>query len=125
MPAGFYLKGPGQVAPCPKGEWKAGTGAGASCTKCAVGVSTKSEASTAETDCVVLLPTYYPKTLSGATINETAKCPQKFYCPGGDGPTDTFTPSAPNANANNLVSACADGTWTEATGASAASQCSK
>jgi hypothetical protein len=32
VPAGYYLKTPGQVAPCPVGEWKAGVGASGNCT---------------------------------------------------------------------------------------------
>lgn len=51
VPAGYYLKAPGQVAPCPRGEWKSGVGPSGNCTKCAFGVTTKNEASTAESEC--------------------------------------------------------------------------
>jgi hypothetical protein len=51
VPAGYYLKGPGQVAPCPQGEWKAGVGTDGNCTKCAVGIDTPRMASTSEADC--------------------------------------------------------------------------
>ena len=33
VPAGYYLKAPGMVAPCPMGEWKAGAGLPGNCTK--------------------------------------------------------------------------------------------
>jgi len=51
VPAGYYLKAPGQVAPCPQGEWKAGIGPSANCTKCEFGVTTPHEASTSESEC--------------------------------------------------------------------------
>ena len=51
VPAGYYLKSPGQAAPCPKGEWKSGVGADGNCTKCAFGVTTESVASTSELNC--------------------------------------------------------------------------
>ena len=125
MPKGYYLKGPGQVAPCPKGEYKDTTGAAASCTKCAAGVTTEAEASIAETACKVLLPTFYAATLSTDNIvKATKKCPQKYYCPGGN-PTAAFQPSAPTTLAGTTVVQCADATWTENIGASSADQCSE
>jgi hypothetical protein len=51
VPPGFYLKSPGQVAPCPKGEWKSGTASSGNCIKCARGVTTLSEGSESEADC--------------------------------------------------------------------------
>lgn len=51
VPAGYYLKAPGQAAPCPKGEWKSGTGSNGNCTKCAYGVTTEFEASVSEDNC--------------------------------------------------------------------------
>lgn len=51
VPPGYYLKSPGQVAPCPQGEWKADIGASANCTKCAAGVTTPQVASTSEAEC--------------------------------------------------------------------------
>ncbi len=124
VPPGYYLKGPGQVAPCPKGEYKSGYGAVASCNKCAVGVSTKAEASTAVTDCTEVLPTYFPLTMDGVTVNATQKCIQKFYCPGGSA-TAVFTPANPNPSTANTVQQCQYGMWTEGTGASSADQCSE
>jgi hypothetical protein len=125
VPKGYYLKGPGQVAPCPKGEYKDTTGAAASCTKCVAGVTTEAEASIAETACKVLLPTFYAATLSTDNIvKATKKCPQKYFCPGGN-PTAAFQPSAPTTLAGTTVVQCADGTWTENIGASSADQCSE
>lgn len=51
VPAGSYLKNPGQVAICPKGEWKAGTTAAGNCTKCAMGVTTQKEGATSAKEC--------------------------------------------------------------------------
>jgi len=51
VPAGYYLKGPGQAVPCPKGEWKEGVGLQGNCTKCPVGVTTASEGSTSLNAC--------------------------------------------------------------------------
>ena len=42
---------PGQVAPCPQGNWKAEVGTSVYCTKCAEGVTTPREASTSQSDC--------------------------------------------------------------------------
>jgi hypothetical protein len=48
---GYYLKGPGQVAPCPRGEWKAGIGSDGNCTRCALGVTTLDIAASSELNC--------------------------------------------------------------------------
>jgi len=123
VPEGYYLKGPGQVAPCPKGEYKAGFEALPSCTKCAAGVSTKTEASTSEAACTEVLPTFYPETITDNIVKSTQKCPQKYYCPGGS-PKAIFDPvNAPTVTADTTVQQCADGTWTENIGASSADQC--
>lgn len=46
---GFFLKAPGQVAPCPQGEFKSGT---AACTKCPLpGTTTSQPASTHRDNC--------------------------------------------------------------------------
>ena len=50
IPAGMYLKAPGQVAPCPRGEWKEGVGINGNCTKCSWGVTTAKEGSTSPDD---------------------------------------------------------------------------
>lgn len=52
VPAGYYLKTPGQAAACPKGEYKAGIGAAGACDKCPVaGVTTEKEASESPDAC--------------------------------------------------------------------------
>jgi hypothetical protein len=51
VPAGYYLKAPGQVAACPQGEYKEGLATGANCTKCAFGVTTAGEGSTSRWNC--------------------------------------------------------------------------
>lgn len=76
VPEGYFLRGPGQVAACPKGEYKAGTSTTATCTKCAVGVTTESEGSNAEADCKVLLPGVYASVVEDGIIKTTKKCPQ-------------------------------------------------
>jgi hypothetical protein len=127
VPPGYYLKGPGQVAPCPKGEYKSGYDGLASCSKCAEGVSTLAEASTTQAACVSVLPTYYPvslTTLDGVQYVDSAKkCPQKFFCAGGE-PNAPFVPGSPVLT-GTTVAVCPSQTWTEGTGASAESQCSK
>jgi hypothetical protein len=124
VPEGYFLKGPGQVAPCPKGEYKSGFLAAPSCDKCAAGVSTLKEASTSEADCMVLLPTFYPATVTDGIIKATKKCPQKFYCPGGN-PTKAFSPASAADVADTTVVICPYQTWTEGIGASSQDQCSE
>ena len=133
VPPGFYLKGPGQVSPCPKGEYKSGYDAVAACSKCAEGVTTLAEASTNQAACVSVLPTYYPASIQtlvvdsvnvGDYVATTKKCPQKFYCPGGE-PSAAFSPSSPTSLSGTTVVACPKQTWTEGTGASDATQCSE
>lgn len=80
MPAGYYLKTVGQVAPCPKGEWKSGTGTAGNCTKCAFGVTTANEASTSVSECTILQKGYYAASMSGGVVTSTKACPQNFYC---------------------------------------------
>lgn len=60
VPAGYYLKAPGQVAPCPQGEYKEGLGTAANCTKCAFGVTTPTEAAVHRNSCSseCVLPTF-------------------------------------------------------------------
>jgi hypothetical protein len=87
-------------------------------------VSTPKEASKSESDCTVLLPTFYPATLTENIIKATQKCPQKCYCPGGN-PTAAFSPAAPTDVAGTTVEICPYQTWTEGTGASSPDQCSE
>jgi hypothetical protein len=79
VPAGYFLKSPGQVAPCPKGEYKSGTGTVANCTRCATGVSTENEGSDGEDKCVLVLPGYYPSEFTTNIVKATKKCPQKYW----------------------------------------------
>jgi len=48
---GYFLKGPGQVAPCPKGEYKSGFSAASTCDKCPTGTTTLQQASKSAADC--------------------------------------------------------------------------
>lgn len=51
VPAGYYLKTPGQVAPCPTDEFKSGVSANGSCTACPKGATTPKEGATSEAEC--------------------------------------------------------------------------
>ena len=51
VPAGWYLKAPGEAVPCPKGEWKSGVGADGNCKKCSYGVTTADVASVSKAEC--------------------------------------------------------------------------
>jgi hypothetical protein len=68
-----------QVAPCPRGEWKAGEGPSGNCTKCAFGVTTKLEGSTLEQNCTDVVPGRYASAISGVIVQSTQICPQKYY----------------------------------------------
>jgi len=124
VPEGFYLKGPGQVAPCPKGEFKSGVGPTASCTKCAYGVTTRAVGSTSEANCTVLLPSYFAEVMRSGAIKSAKTCPQSVVCAGGE-PTAAYDPSHPDVTTGTTVAACAAGTWTEGVGASSATACSE
>lgn len=76
MPAGYYLKGPGQIAPCPKGEYKAGIGTNGNCTKCAFGVTTIAEASISVDNCTIVVAGYYAAAVSNGIVTSTLACPQ-------------------------------------------------
>jgi len=124
VPEGFYLKNPGQVALCPKGEYKSGFAEAASCTKCALGVTTPDVASISPANCSILLRSYYAETMDGTTIASTKKCPQKFVCPGGEA-SAAFDPADPDAVSGTTVLPCPDGTFTENLGAYSSSECSE
>jgi hypothetical protein len=124
VPEGFYLKTPGQVAVCPLGEYKSGFSAATSCTKCAAGVTTSSVGSQSEAACSVVLPGSYPASMENGIIKSTARCPQRFYCPGGPA-TAPFDPRTPSATATTTVVQCPSDLWTVDVGASRAEQCSK
>jgi hypothetical protein len=96
---GYYLKGPGQVAPCPKGGAESGYDAVAACSKCAEGVTTLAEASTNQAACVSVLPTYYPSSIQTLVVDNATvgdlRCqhqevPQKFSVP-VDSPLPSLT----------------------------------
>jgi hypothetical protein len=76
VPAGFYVKTPGQVAPCPRGEWKAGIGPAASCTKCMQGVTTPGEGSTSSSACVMVAAGYCASAMVDGVVTGTTACPQ-------------------------------------------------
>lgn len=125
IPAGYYLKAPGQVAPCPRGEWKAGEGPSGNCTKCAFGVTTKLEGSTLEQNCTDVVPGRYASAISGVIVQSTQICPQKYYCQGGT-PAMVFNPATPgtlNATIEDTIKICPEGTWTQDLGATDPDQC--
>lgn len=72
------MQAPGETAPCPRGEYKDGFDAASSCKKCAEGVTTPDVASTAETDCKILLRSYAPTSIVGGVIKTTQRCPQRW-----------------------------------------------
>lgn len=115
VPKGYFVRAPGQIAPCPRGEYKDTLTAVATCTPCGTGVTTVSEGSTANTDCKVLLPKYWAPSYSGTgsgPITGAQFCKQDFFCPGG-------TISAETKGATP----CDKGLWTQGIGAQSASEC--
>jgi hypothetical protein len=124
VPEGYFLKAPGQVAPCPKGEYKSGFAEAPSCDKCAAGVTTQGVASSHKDNCTILLRSYYADSMDGTAVNSTRKCPQSFVCPGGPA-TAAFDPTAPTSTAGTTVLQCPNGTYTENMGASSSSACSE
>lgn len=82
VPAGYYLKAPGQVAACPQGEYKSGTGMATSCTKCPDGVTTAGPASTDATACTQLLAGWFATAATGSQVTAAQLCTQDSYCPG-------------------------------------------
>jgi hypothetical protein len=124
VPEGYYLKAPGQVAPCPKGEYKSGFTEAASCTKCAAGSTTRAVASIHKDNCTVLLRSYYAASMDGVAINSTRKCPQSFVCQGGEA-SAAFDPNNPTETTGTTVMQCPEGTYTENMGASSSNACSE
>jgi hypothetical protein len=62
------------------GEWKATTGIVGNCTKCAFGVTTLTEGSTAEQNCTqVIAGRYATSVATDGTVLATEICPQKYY----------------------------------------------
>jgi hypothetical protein len=124
VPEGFFISSPGQVAPCPRGEYKAGFGLVSSCSKCVEGVTTDREASASAAACTVVLPTYYPAEVTNGVVTAAHACPQKYVCPGGN-VTAAFNTSTPDVVTGTTMLKCPDGAWTQTTGASGLNQCSK
>lgn len=125
-PAGYFLKGPGQVAPCPVGEFKATQGNDASCTACGAGITTAASASTSATACSRLVPGVYALTFS-TRIDSTKICPQNYFCPGGAATAAAAT-VADNAAAGLRSCSAQHGTtgtalWTRTKGATSATEC--
>jgi hypothetical protein len=128
VPEGYFAKDPGVIARCPPGEYKSGLGALASCTKCALGVTTlvvtaagvTADGATKAADCRALLPGYFAKTFGvGGFITEAQQCQTGDYCPGGD----TFTTA--NAAPDDKRRDCPTGTYTDKIGATSVNECSK
>lgn len=122
VPAGYYLKTPGQVAPCPRGEYRtADDPTITSCDKCNVdGVTTADVGSALAADCNVLEAGWYATGLTGSQVTGAALCPQKFYCPGGAATTQADgTADAPTAGLN----LCPNSKWTQGLGASSPNAC--
>ncbi len=87
VPAGYFLKSPGQIAPCDQGSYQpkylgqAAATVGV-CTACAEGVTTADKGSNVTTECKWLKPGYFAKTITDGVITEAVLCPQGWYCPG-------------------------------------------
>lgn len=141
IPAGYYLKAPGQVAACPMGEWKGGVGGAANCSRCPFGVTTGAIASREAKDCAVVEEGYYPTSLDATTgqVISTNACPQGFWCPGGRPRLDFDPRSVQQGNAGlrglrqvvaaalaltePTIKACPDGMWTVEVGSVSEVQC--
>ncbi|WIA23694.1 hypothetical protein OEZ85_000386 [Tetradesmus obliquus] len=134
VPPGMKLvkKGSSQVEACPKGQFRAGFAGAADalalkCSKCSAGSTTTVAAATKKQDCKVLLPGYYwsrsaakksgkPRAAGSVAPAQAADpvprmCPQNSWCPGGIADA-TVTPTA-----------CPNGLWTEAMGATSQDEC--
>jgi hypothetical protein len=60
-----------------RGEYKAGIGPEASCTRCSVrGMSTVAEASTSAANCTRIVPGFYASSVEGGVVLATKPCPQ-------------------------------------------------
>lgn len=135
VPAGSYLKSPGQVALCPKGEYReSGTTDMTKCIPCAQGVTTTDINSTLATDCKVLEKGYYAETMgTGTQITLARLCPMGYVCAGGTPsgqagwvPTPgTVLPPTGTAGVAAAAGAaiCANGRWTRGLGAVDATEC--
>jgi len=128
VPAGYYLKAPGQVAPCPKGEYKELEGLNGNCTKCAFGVTTKFEGSISQQNCTDVVAGRYATAITAPIVTATQICPQKYYCPGGT-PYAAITSATDFANINNTLETtiypCVSGLWTQELGSISSEQCCK
>ncbi|WIA32737.1 hypothetical protein OEZ86_005923 [Tetradesmus obliquus] len=125
-PAGSFVTG-STVTLCPKGEYSDDYSLATSCKTCedlfnGPGITTAREGSTSANNCTWLEPGYAlmddkKRTILGAfdpinmPLAGAKKCPQNFYCPGGD----------PNAEGKPVR--CPNGMWTEDEGAASEDEC--
>lgn len=65
----------------------------------------------------MVMPGFYPARMSSSgAVTQVLPCPQGYYCSGGTA-WEVFNPWQPVPSANNTVTACVDGSWTQALGA--------
>lgn len=120
-PPGSFLKAPGVVALCPRGEYKSGFNLDVKCTVCPAGSTTAAEGSDASSDCNQVLPGYYATEITEAGIIATNKCPQDFYCPGGT--VTSVWSEGDGTVAAAQVTACPNSKWTKTPGAESDREC--
>lgn len=149
VPPGYFLKSPGQVAPCDQGSYQPKylgqtDAAVGSCTPCPEGVTTADKGSKLQSDCKNLKPGYVATLIEvNKGITEATLCPQGFFCPGGADATQvTITGLDLDGDGNvqsggfiagvdlgsgNTASAkitqCPNRAWTKSVGATAVDQC--
>ncbi|KAF6251784.1 hypothetical protein COO60DRAFT_1674488 [Scenedesmus sp. NREL 46B-D3] len=125
-PAGSFVTG-GAVTLCPKGEYSDDYNLATACKSCeelysGPGITTAREGSTSADNCTWLEPGYAlqddkKRTILGSwdpidtPISGAKKCPQNYYCPGGD------------PNGAGKPTQCPHGMWTEDEGASSEDEC--
>lgn len=124
MPEGSFINTPGQIATCPKGTYKDGTGLETRCKICGAGITTAAEGATSRNDCKVLVPKYMAIELESGYILRTRLCPQNFYCSGGSAIV-AFNAANATTFGTNMSGAvlCPDGLWTQKPGASSPNVC--
>lgn len=72
----------------------------------------------------VVMASYYPIAMDGTAVTAVRRCPQRFYCPGGQ-PLAAVDPAslATLDAAEPTIKACPDGTWTRALEAASVEEC--
>uniref|UniRef100_A0A383VXC6 Tyrosine-protein kinase ephrin type A/B receptor-like domain-containing protein n=1 Tax=Tetradesmus obliquus TaxID=3088 RepID=A0A383VXC6_TETOB len=149
VPKGYFLKSPGQIAPCDQGSYQdkdlaAQQASVGSCIPCQEGVTTKDKGSTAASDCNRIKPGYVATAVTDGAITTAVLCPQGYYCVGsaaGDtAAADKVTITeltqtlvngkqyisgvTPNTDlAAAKITACPNNAWTKTVGATAVDQC--